>query len=322
MNYQLLQFQFESRSLNLPNFITNKLPIDDLDFALDEYESGNDKVLLELVEEIFEKYSIKQFHVMYWKLYDQDPSMSHLDCYEELKFSLIKIFFDQWTNNQLAMEYFYILDDRLLFLLNSIIDTITTNNNYSSSIHKVLAGHSFKGDFQFVKLLTVLDPSFQFEKLNKNQEILFNQYNQTSPKTIPDIGRKKGDCYYIFKSKVVNERSKFDNNYLLRMYLLGEKEINIKSYDHLTTGKISKNAFDEFLIWFWKWAQEQKPSEKIVPGELKLYCTEILCLTVQNNTAIKYSKRDFNIRNVEQSWRNFRTATNDAKKRIKDNSIK
>ncbi len=278
------------------------------------------KYIEEIILKEVESFNIREFHNKYWSINDEKHDISLNDCYDNLRIHIFRTFFEIAKDDSFKFglelnpaEHYSSLNK---YLMNLLIKFLINEDGLIEKLTEKCKNIGIPDDgyYKVIKACGLL------RKLNDEQEKLLDIYSNVIHKTVPAL---KGDPSEgnIIEQKNMIGFDTVDADLIFRLYLHGDKEISPSTYLAVANGEQDSRSFDKFIVWLWDWAQEQKPSPKIIPKNLKVNCTELISTVCTNNDQTKYTERDFNVRNPNESWKNFQQAVNDSKKRIKENSI-
>lgn len=156
-------------------------------------------------------------------------------------------------------------------------------------------------------------------KLTNNQKNLLKKYDIINPSKWIEIDLDEkfqiaisADPHYEKHLRNLNDDTIF------QMYLLGDSSTTPMSYinimDLVTEKDESRNSYDDFIIWFWNFAKGKKKN-RLVPDQLRLFCSELLRLVSDASTGTSYTKHRFPLNDLEKAWKEFWKANKNAIKR-------
>lgn len=265
-------------------------------------------------------FNIRELHTKYWSIYDGKNNASFDDCYDKLRIYIFKKFIDTSNDDDLnrelesSPEQYYTSVNK--YLMNLLIKFLINEDGLIKKLTEKCRNLGIP-DKGYQRIINACGLT---RKLNNEQKKLLDIYSHVIHNTVPAYKGDSSDGKIVEKNNIIGFDT-VDADLIFRLYLHGDKEISPSTYFAVANGEQDVHSFDKFIVWLWDWAQEEKPSPKIIPNELKVNCTELISTVCTNNDQTKYTERDFNVRNPNESWKNFQQAVNDSKKRIKENSI-
>lgn len=286
---------------------------ENLETFLESLETNKMYIKNIIIDEL-EAFNIREFHDKYWSIKNENDKISDNDCYDKLRVHIFKTFFEVAKDNSFKS----IIENRSepsinKYLMNLLIEVMVWTDGYIKKLTKLCENVDIpKEGYQ-----RAINASGLTRKLQGKQKILLDIYSNVIHKTVPILEGKPSDGKIIEKRNFIGFDS-VDADLLFRLYLHGDKDVSPSSYYEVINGERDKHSFDKFVVWLWDWAQEQKPTPRVIPKELKLACAEILSIICLNNDQTKYTDKTFNVHSPDSAWKNFQQAVNDSKKRIKD----
>ena len=274
---------------------------------------------------------------IYKTIYNKQTTKNHLECYnqvrliifnkclEEIKYAIIEAVknFDGWAKEQFKM----FVDCVIMKLLTGSLRYRIYENDYDSIINSYLTYrgkedisiHTFKNSKKYddeinrVSLHILISPIKwacialnNWEKvLTKDQINFINIYRHIffykSP-VVDFIGETSSPQYDIKMDYACEESPEF-YSVLFQLYLMGNnKKTNISTLKNaILDYNDPRMAYEDFILYFWKWAQKEKGTSSIPSQGLKSFCCDVLKVVCDNNSYSRYNSHNF--KNVNEGWR-------------------
>ena len=259
-------------------------------------------------------FNIRDFHDKYWSIYEENNGISFNNCYDKLRIHIFLTFFEITKDDSLKTgleenpEQHYTSLNK--YLMNLLIKVLINEDGLLEGIAEKCNNIGIP-DEGYQKAISACGMT---KKLIREQHNLIELYSDVIHNSVPAL--KDRENYDIIEKENIIGFDTVDADLIFRLYLHGDKEISPSTYLAVVNGEQDVHSFDKFIVWLWDWSQSQKPSPKTIPKDLKIGCTKLISIVCTNNDQTKYTERDFNIRNPNESWKNFQVAANDSRKRL------
>jgi len=112
--------------------------------------------------------------------------------------------------------------------------------------------------------------------------------------------------FELYEQEYAMEESVEMYNVIFRLYLMGEdSNISPNAYRNAILGNDSpRKLYEDFILWFWKWAQKRKSGKKNPTADLKEFCCLVLGIVSDNNSSSRHNSKEY--KNPSNGWELFR----------------
>jgi len=281
-------------------------------------QNGDSGDLVKLIEHVWTEYDRKKHHDWYWKPINECDHIIHKVHFAGHRKRLFMEFCDLFDQNVNAL--FYDNNNLINVVINSIIHQTVYKDSFESDFNKL--GEKYRvPDYYTSKLMQYSKVAMGLGfALNDEQKKLKKSIRNYIPSRMPLIKvQKLSDLNSQYNVSDVMIKKYALSDYwpemTYRMYLLGNNECYIRSYDFLYSSKRDRRIdFDVFVLVLWDWVDKMKKAKKVQFNTLKKYCVELINLVGTTNLDITPQfAQHFGLNYLNDSYSRIGTYARDAK---------
>ena len=236
-------------------------------------------------------FPVEKLHDSYWAIQREQSHKSHVEIYSELKLEIFNKFIDLWDDKETILKELSFFPNAPEKVAATIIKFAIDNTEFINTIMSFCIKYGINEEgliinkvFSGICIDRKKSNRAQKDLLKKYEQIISNQYS---------IIKKSDKKLEVIKAPI---NISDDYNLLFQLYILGHKEREPGAYSWIYTQDDPRNHWDNYIIWFWEWAQKQKElfyidesgiDQKPVPQHLKEFCRIINYTVADNNTCHK-----------------------------------
>lgn len=288
------------------------------DFAKEYYSLNNSydalrAIVINTIDLRKRPFSIGILYDKYQRILRKNDYAKHIDFYTSLKETIFNDFLNLWDNKDGILKELSYFPNVPTIVTDTIIKFAIDSSEFYEQVMEFCTQNNFKDEMLITGKVNS-GVCLNYDRLNQNQKKLLSNFKNLNA---PDFVLNKE----LNIEKSTNLSNKLD--ILFQLYLLGNRNTEPQFYSWIFNDFDPGTKWDEFIIWFWNWAQDQKKnyyegvgkiSTKPIPKSLANFC-RIINRSVADNNSWRKRGGDHYKGSPKDAWAQFKSDAGDARGR-------